>query len=141
MSLLAKAVRIAAQAHGDTLDREGQPYILHPLRVMLDQTSDTAKIVGVLHDVVEDTDVTFEQLRAEGFPDDVLEPLRLVTHDDDSPYDEYVDRLSHHPVARSVKLADLKDNINPLRLDQITDRDAERMRRYLRAWNKLRAMQ
>lgn len=141
MSTLGEAIRIAAEAHGNTLDREGQPYILHPIRVMMQQTSETARIVAVLHDVVEDTDVTFDDLRSAGFSEEVLEPLQLITHDDDSSYEDYLQRLSHHPIARKVKIADLKDNINPLRLDKITDYDVERMRKYHRALEMLHGLE
>lgn len=138
---LVDAIRIAVEKHGQTLDKAGQPYILHPLRVMMAQTTEHGKIVGVLHDTVEDTDLSFEELEQQGFPAEVLTALRLVTHDDGSPYHEYIERLKHNPIARRVKLADLHDNMDPHRLPDFTDRDMKRYQKYKLAWATLQAVE
>jgi len=134
---LERALQIAVQAHAGQKDKSGAAYIFHPLRVMSRCTSPDAKIVALLHDVVEDTDWTFERLEAEGFSPAVMAALRLVTHHDSSPYDEYVARTMTSPVAMEVKLADLEDNCDIRRLAEVDDRAVARLRRYLAAWQKL----
>src|SRR5205807_5925884 len=98
MATLEKAIALAAQAHAGQRDKQGLPYILHPLRVMMRVEGDLARIVAVLHDTLEDTDVTAADLRREGFGDDVIEPLELVTHDKHEPYADYVARCARHRV-------------------------------------------
>src|SRR4029077_7362755 len=104
--LLEKAVAIAVNAHRGQKDRYNSPYVLHPLRVMARLDSATEKIVGVLHDVVEDTDWTFDQLSREGFPANVLSALECVTKKQGEEYEAFVKRSARDPVARRVKLAD-----------------------------------
>jgi (p)ppGpp synthase/HD superfamily hydrolase len=134
MANLENAIRIAVTAHAGQLDKEGAPYITHPLRVMAAVEGIDAKIVAILHDVVEDTAVTIDDLRREGFSESLLSSVECVTHRPDVPYADYVVRCKNHPVARQVKLADLADNSRPdrclLRVDRI-DRDLARMHRYL----------
>src|SRR5262245_12622279 len=110
MSTLEKAIALAATAHAGQRDKEGLCYVLHPIRVMLRFDGAAAQIVAVLHDTVEDTSLTLDDLRREGFGDDVLEAIRCVTHDKKEPYADYVVRCSHNPIARQVKLADLAEN-------------------------------
>ncbi len=135
--LLAKAVRIATEAHEGQKDRYGAPYILHPLRVMQRLVTPPEKTVGILHDVVEDTDWTFESLKKEGFPDDLLEPLKAVTKQDDEDYEQFVRRSAANPLARRVKLADLEDNMDLRRMPQISEKDVPRLQKYVKAWNFL----
>jgi hypothetical protein len=131
MDLLERAIAIAARAHFGRQDKAGQPYILHPLRVMLACSPGPAQIVGVLHDVVEDSGWTFEQLRDEGFGEDVLEPLRRVTklHENED-YTAFIRRAAPDPVAREVKMADLRDNMDLRRIKNPTERDYERIKKY-----------
>lgn len=140
MSTLQRAIEIAVSAHRDQTTKDGQPYILHPLTLMMRVESETEKIAAVLHDVVEDTGTTLEDLRAEGFSEEVLAVVDLLTHGDNLPYDDYVDRLSHHPIARKVKLADLGHNMEITRIPDPTPKDFERLQRYHRAWKKLSAI-
>ena len=130
MSTLERALTIAATAHAGQKERNGAPYILHPIRVMLAVVTPDERMAAVLHDVVEDTAVTFAQLRDEGFPAEVLEAVELLTHDDAEPYLDYVRRAGKHAVARAVKMADLRDNLDVSRLPKVTDRDRERFGRY-----------
>lgn len=144
---LDHAIQIAAQAHAGATDKAGAPYILHPLRVMLAQTSDTARIVGVLHDVVEDCpEWTFERLANEGFSNEVVDALRSVTkapddedQADDSPeikaarYFRFIRRAGAHPIGRAVKLADLEDNLDKSRLSNLTTKDEARLKKYREA--------
>src|SRR5262245_29785523 len=106
MSTLEKAIRIAAVAHEGFKDKQDEPYVLHPLRVMLSCKNPEAQIVGILHDVVEDTAVTHEQIQNEGFSEAILTALRLVTHEKSDSYADYVIRCKANPIAHEVKLAD-----------------------------------
>jgi (p)ppGpp synthase/HD superfamily hydrolase len=140
MSDLDEAILLAVKAHHGQKDKAGEPYILHPLRLMFRQNSTATRIAAVLHDVVEDTAVTLEQLRETGFSEEVLEAVALLTHDPRDSYEEYVARIKTNPVARAVKLADLEDNMRLERIAEPTDRDWARLQRYHRAWRELRAV-
>ncbi|MEM6431970.1 MAG: HD domain-containing protein [Deinococcota bacterium] len=137
MSSLERAVELAAKHHAGQCQRNGTPYLLHPLHVMACVDDPDAKIVAILHDVVEDTPLTLDELRAEGFSAEVLEAVRLVTKLDDVSYEDYIDALAHNPLARTVKLADLRHNIDLTRLDEVKDNDLERARQYHQAILKL----
>ena len=139
MATLEKAIQMAVEAHAGQVDKTGQPYILHPLTLMfsLDVGDEAGRITAVLHDVVEDSDVTFAELEAAGFSDEVLPALRLLTHDADIPYAEYIAAIQPNQLARRVKLADLQHNMNILRLPQLRDKDVARLRRYRAAWQQL----
>lgn len=134
---LELALQIAVKAHAGQKDKSGEPYIFHPIRVMGRCSSPKAKIVALLHDTVEDTSVTFEELKSAGFTDDVLESLRLVTHEKDVPYDDYIEGLIHDPVSVEVKIADLEDNSDIRRLKEIGVKDVERLKKYLRTHRRL----
>lgn len=113
--LTNKAMRIAYRAHEGAVDKSGIPYILHPVHLAEQMEDELTAITALLHDVVEDTDVTFDDLRAEGFPESVLEALRLLTHEEGVPYMEYVAAIKDNPIARAVKLADLRHNMDATR--------------------------
>lgn len=132
---LHRAIEIALEAHKGAVDKAGNPYILHPLRVMLSLETEEEKIVGVLHDVIEDCpDWTFEALQAEGFSESVLSALQSVTKsDDDRDYFEFVQRAKNNPIGRNVKISDITDNLDTKRLSEVTTKDAERLTRYLKA--------
>jgi (p)ppGpp synthase/HD superfamily hydrolase len=134
---LELALQIAVKAHAGQKDKSGEPYILHPIRVMQRCSTPKAKIVALLHDTVEDTDVTFEDLEAAGFDSGTLGTLRLVTHEKGVPYDDYIDALMHDPAAVEVKLADLEDNSDIRRLKEIGAKDVERLKKYLRTHQRL----
>ncbi len=140
MATLEKAIEIAAKAHAGVPDKNGQPYILHPLRVMLGVEGDVARIVAVLHDVVEDTDVTFEEIEAQGFSKKVMAALKLVTHQSGETYTDYVIACQANETARQVKLSDLRDNASLnrmlLRPDRMT-KDSARVMRYLLSYKYL----
>jgi (p)ppGpp synthase/HD superfamily hydrolase len=137
MSTLARAIAVAAQAHIDQKDKSGAPYILHPLRMMLRMDTEAEMMVAVLHDVVEDTDWSIDKLRANGFPEVVLTAVESVTHREGESYDDFVARAADNPIGRKVKLADLEDNMDVRRIDDLADRDLERIRKYHRAWRIL----
>ena len=138
MSTLARAIALAAQAHVEQREKSGAPYILHPIRLMLRMDSEPEMIVAVLHDVVEDTPWTLDQLRAEGFSEEVLAAVDCVTRRATETYAEFVERARHNPVARKVKLADLEDNMDVRRLPEVTDHALERLKKYHQAWLSLR---
>jgi (p)ppGpp synthase/HD superfamily hydrolase len=138
--LLEKAIAIAVNAHQGQKDRYNSPYILHPLRVMARLDSATEKIVGILHDVVEDTDWTFDQLSREGFPATILSALECVTKKEGEEYEAFVKRSARDPVARRVKLADLEDNMDLRRMPQATDQDLPRLQKYVKAWRFLKEL-
>ena len=136
--LINKAISIAAKAHDGQLDKAGCNYIEHPVRVMAAGKSLDEKIVGVLHDVVEDTNWTFEGLAAEGFSAEVIEALRCVTKLSESePYDKFIARVKRNPLAVAVKLNDLSDNMDIRRLPYLSDKDIKRLKRYLKAYKQL----
>ena len=133
MATIERAVAIAAEAHAGQTDRAGQPYVLHPLRLMLRMTTADERIAAALHDVVEDSDWTLDDLRAEGFSEAVVTAVEHLTHPEGMEYMAYVERAASHPVARRVKLADLEDNMDTTRLGEVTDKDARRLQKYHRA--------
>ena len=138
MATLERAIAIAATAHTSQIDKTGAPYILHPLRMMMRLDTTEARIVAILHDVVEDTEWTLEGLASEGFSDSVLKALECVTKREGEEYRAFVQRSASDPIARRVKLMDLEDNMNILRLAQLSDIDLERLRKYHQAWLTLR---
>ena len=138
MSTLERAIEIATEAHRGQFDKAGNDYIGHPLRVMAMGKTTDEKIVGVLHDIVEDTDWTFEGLAAEGFSAEVFDALRCVTKlSEDEPYDKFIARVKANPLAVAVKLNDLSDNMDIRRLPYISDKDVKRLKKYLRAYKQL----
>jgi (p)ppGpp synthase/HD superfamily hydrolase len=143
MATLARALTIAAIAHEHQRDKNGAPYFLHVLRVMqrLPGDDDTACIAAVLHDLIEDTDWTPEQLAVEGFTAEVIAVIEALTRRAEEDYTAFVARAGRHPIARRVKLADLEDNMDLRRLSQLTPADQERLARYHWAWHYLRALE
>jgi (p)ppGpp synthase/HD superfamily hydrolase len=140
MPTLEDAIALAVEAHRGQKDKNGQPYILHALRVMLRLGSERERIVGVLHDVVEDTPTTLDDLRALGYEEGVVTAIEHVTRREDETYEQFTARAASDPIARRVKLADLEDNLDVRRLATITAMDAERFQRYLTARRHIRAL-
>lgn len=140
-TLLQKAIEIATQAHSGQVDKTGVAYIEHPLRVMAAGRTIDEKIVGILHDVVEDTDWTFEALAAEGFPQHIIIALRHITKKEGEPYDKFIARVKKNPLATAVKLSDLTDNMDIRRLPYLSDKDIKRLKRYLKAYKRLNGEQ
>ena len=138
MSTLQRAIEIATQAHQGQFDKSGKDYIGHPLRVMEMGRTEDEKIVGVLHDVVEDTDWTFEALAEEGFSKEVIDALRCVTKlSDNENYDDFIERVKKNPLAVAVKINDLTDNMDIRRLPYLSDKDVKRLKKYLKAYKRL----
>lgn len=131
--MIGKALEIAWKAHEGQTDKAGKPYIQHPLAVASRMETEEEIAIALLHDVVEDTEVTFEDLEQAGFPQRVLEALRLLTHDPAEDYFTYIERVKGNPLARKVKLADLAHNSQTDRLPEITEKDRERLEKYRKA--------
>lgn len=138
MSTLERAIAIAAEAHKGQLDKAGNEYIGHPMRVMEMGKTEEEKIVGVLHDVVEDTPWTFDMLEAEGFSSEILFALKCVTKKSENEnYDDFIERVRKNPLATAVKINDLTDNMDIRRLPYLSDKDVKRLKKYLKAYKKL----
>ena len=138
--MLERAIEIAVEAHKGQVDKGGSPYILHPLRVMMSVDLELEKIVAVLHDVVEDSNWTFEDLLAEGFSIEVIEALQSVTKESpDEDYDLFIQRAIHNPIGRKVKLADLRDNLDVTRITELAEKDIQRINKYKKALKILSA--
>jgi (p)ppGpp synthase/HD superfamily hydrolase len=131
---LERAISIAAEAHAGQVDKAGAPYVLHPLRMMLQVSSMDERIVAVLHDVCEDCPGwTFDRLRGEGFPEHIIEALRSVTKREGEDYESFARRAAANPIGRCVKLADLHDNCDLSRIAAPSERDFHRIEKYRRA--------
>ena len=138
MGTLERAIEIASEAHKGQLDKGGNEYIGHPLRVMAAGKNINEKITGVLHDVVEDSNWTFGMIEAEGFSKEVVEALRCLTKQSESePYDKFIARIKKNPLAVAVKLNDLTDNMDIRRLPYLSDKDIKRLKKYLKAYRQL----
>ena len=127
------ALKLCFEAHKEQLDKSGMPYVFHPFHLAEQMTDEDCTVVALLHDVMEDTEYGVEDLRSLGFSDAVLTALMLMTHDDDTPYLDYVAMLKSNPIARTVKLADLKHNSDLTRLSIVTDKDLQRVEKYKKA--------
>lgn len=134
---LAKAIEIAIEAHKGQEDRSGLPYIAHPFRVMNAGKTLEEKIVGMLHDVVEDTEWTLEELLSEGFSPAIVDAVEAMTKFPGESYDVYLKRLQKNAIAVRVKLNDLTDNMDIRRLHEIGENDIARLKKYLSAYQQL----
>ncbi|MGQ8874404.1 hypothetical protein [Paenibacillus sp. TSA_86.1] len=131
------AISIALQAHKGQLDKGGQRYILHPLAVMNRIETMEEKIVAVLHDVIEDTDVTIEELREFGFSEEILHAICLLTRSKEDTYEQFIEKTLMNPIARNVKIADIKENMNISRIKNPTEHDYNRLEKYRKAIERL----
>jgi len=138
MALLEKAIRIAVLAHANQFDKAGAPYILHPLRVMNGVKTVPEKIVGILHDVIEDTDITLNYLINEGFPDYIVGAVESVTRREDELYNDFILRVKKNKIGRKVKIVDLRDNSDLFRLHDIETKHIQLVKRYHKAMKILR---
>ena len=128
-----KALKLCFEAHKDQVDKSGLPYVFHPFHLAEQMQDEKTTIVALLHDVVEDTEYTLDDLRAMGFGDEVMEALSYMTHDPAVPYMEYVARIRENDIARRVKLADLRHNSDITRLDSIDQKALDRVEKYAQA--------
>ncbi len=128
-----KAMQLAYLAHHGQLDRSGVPYIFHPLHLAEQMQTEDEIVAALLHDVVEDTSVSLSDLERAGFSPKVIDAVRLLTHDKCIPYMDYINALKENPIARVVKLADLKHNSDLARLKDHSEKTRERLEKYAAA--------
>jgi len=127
------ALKLCFEAHKDQLDKSGMPYVFHPFHLAEQMTDENTTVVALLHDVIEDTDLTLDRLYDLGFNEDVISAISLMTHDDSVPYMDYVAAIKNDPIAKAVKLADLRHNSDMTRFDTITEWDIKRAEKYKKA--------
>jgi (p)ppGpp synthase/HD superfamily hydrolase len=141
VSTLERAIAIAAEAHTGQVDKAGAPYVLHSLRVMLSVPTVDERIVAVLHDVCEDCPGwTFDRLRKEGFPERIIVALQSVAKREGEDYEDFVRRAAANPIGRAVKLADMLDNVDLSRIAVPSEKDFERIMKYLRGIDLIRRL-
>lgn len=137
MALIEIALERALSAYRGKRDKAGQAYVLHPLRLMAKMHDEISQAVSLLHDVIEDSDVTAEDLRADCFPEVVIEAVVALTRRSGESYMAFIERLKPNELARKVKLADIEDNLNVLRLVELNEQDLLRVQKYHKAWHYL----
>ncbi len=137
MYQIEKAFQFALKAHSGQLDRYGKLYIFHPLRVMLKMETDDEKIVALLHDVIEDTNYTYKNMRDNGYHAEIIDAVACISRKNDEDYFEYIKRVMNNPIAVKVKLADLEDNMDIRRIEVVTGKDIERLNKYLKAYRMI----
>ena len=125
-----KAIKLMFEKHKDQYDKSGLPYVFHPFHVAEQMEDEDATIVALLHDIVEDTDTTFEDLKEMGFSDTVIDALRLMTHDKNVDYFDYVEKIGKNPIARKAKIKDLEHNMDTTRLDIVDETAKKRLVKY-----------
>lgn len=133
--LTKKALKLCFEAHKDQVDKTGIPYVFHPYHLAEQMKDETTTIVALLHDVVEDTELTFDDLKE--YPIEVIEALKLLTHDPNVEYMDYVKEIAKNEIARTVKIADLTHNSDLTRLDIIDEKALKRKEKYTKAYNYL----
>ena len=137
MDLIEKSLQIALSAYTGKKDKAGKTYLLHPLRMMAKMESEEEMATALLHDVIEDSDYTREQLLAEGIPNPVADAVQTLTKERGENYAQFIDRVLKNKLAVKVKKADIEDNINILRLNSIDQNDLKRVAKYHEAWKRL----
>lgn len=138
MIAIEKAISIAVEAHRGQVDKAEKPYILHPLRLMLKMTNEKEMVVAVLHDVVEDTGWTIEKLAEEGFNSEIIEAIKLLTHNKNESYEKYIEKIKSNELATRVKIADLEDNMDLKRIAKPKLNDYARISQYHRFYFELK---
>jgi (p)ppGpp synthase/HD superfamily hydrolase len=131
---LGRAILIASTAHRNQVDRHGRPYILHPLRLMFKFQHEREMITAVLHDLIEHTEWTLEELKAEGFSSEVVDAVNALTRRTGESYWDLIERAKRNSLARRIKIADLEDNMDLRFYRRIGEEDRERLKRYHKAW-------
>jgi (p)ppGpp synthase/HD superfamily hydrolase len=140
MALIEKSLAFALRAHTGVTDKAGRAYILHPLRIMAKMTTDSEMSAALLHDVIEDSDITAADLLSDGIPGEVVDAVLCLTKREGENYQDFVVRAKQNPIARKVKIADIEDNINVLRITNLTEKDLARIAKYHAAWKFLNDM-
>lgn len=136
--LTKKALKLCFDAHKNQVDKTGMPYVFHPFHLAEQMKDEITTICALLHDVVEDTEYTIEDLENMGFPNDAIEALKLLTHDENVPYMDYVKEINKNPIAKAVKFADLMHNSDTSRLDVVDEYAIKREEKYKKALEYLK---
>ncbi len=131
--LTKKALKLCFEAHKEQVDKSGMPYVFHPFHLAEQMTNEATTVVALLHDVVEDTPLTFNDLEKQGFSDEIISALRLLTHYKNTPYMEYVGEIKKNKIATAVKLADLRHNSDLTRLSVVDEKALKRKEKYEKA--------
>ncbi|MBQ3219704.1 MAG: bifunctional (p)ppGpp synthetase/guanosine-3',5'-bis(diphosphate) 3'-pyrophosphohydrolase [Clostridia bacterium] len=131
--LTKKALKLCFDAHKNQVDKTGMPYVFHPFHLAEQMSDEISTICALLHDVIEDTEYTFNDIRNMGFPQEVIDVLILLTHEDGIPYMEYIEKISVNPIAKQVKLADLRHNSDLTRLNIVNEKALARVEKYQKA--------
>ena len=131
--LTKKALKLCFEAHKEQTDKSGMPYVFHPFHLAEQMADEATTVVALLHDVVEDTELTFEDLEKQGFNDEIIKALMLLTHEKSVPYMEYVGEIKKNKIATKVKLADLRHNSDLTRLSVIDEKALKRKGKYEKA--------
>ncbi|MDB4868432.1 MAG: bifunctional (p)ppGpp synthetase/guanosine-3,5-bis(diphosphate) 3-pyrophosphohydrolase [Cohnella sp.] len=137
MATLTQAIILAAKHHDGQTDKSGNPYIFHPMRLMLRALQEEEQIVAVLHDTIEDTSLTLDDLRKEGFKETIVEAVDSLSRRKKESYEEFILRIKQNPLARRVKVLDLQDNTDLTRSKKTTEKDRKRLEKYSKALDVL----
>ena len=129
-----KAMNLMFERHKDQRDKLGLPYVFHPFHVAEQMDDESSTVVALLHDIVEDTNTTFEELEQMGFTEEELTALHLLTHEEGVDYFDYIKKIATNPLATKVKLADLEHNMDPTRIKEMTEADIQRREKYKKAY-------
>ena len=132
-NLTKQALKLCFEAHKEQVDKSGMPYVFHPFHLAEQMTDESTTVVALLHDVVEDTELTFDDLEKQDFGEEIISALKLLTHNDDTPYMDYVAKIKTDKIATTVKLADLKHNSDLSRLDVVDEKALNRKEKYEKA--------
>ncbi len=135
MNLIEKSLEIALEAYSGQYDKAGKIYILHPLRIMSKMKTEEEMSAALLHDVIEDSRITAEDLLKHGIPENIVEAVQYLTKKNGESYDAFIERVLLNKLATKIKKADIEDNINVLRLNSVNVKDLERIAKYHKAWH------
>lgn len=137
MDIIEKSLEIALKAYAGQKDKAGKTYILHPLRIMSKMKTEEEMSVALLHDVIEDSGFTAQDLLDEGIPSSIVDAVQLLSRNDNEDYYEFIEKLLNNKLSAKVKRADIEDNMNILRLNEVSDKDLDRIAKYHRAWKMI----
>ncbi|PAU66561.1 GTP pyrophosphokinase [Pseudomonas sp. PIC25] len=137
MSNIDKALEISCKTHSGQIDKGGEPYILHPLRLMLKFQDEESRIVAVLHDAIEDGEITTQHLEQAGFSEKIILAIECLTKKTGESYDDFLSRIIDNDLARRIKIEDIKDNLDITRLKTIDNKDLDRIKKYHNALARL----
>lgn len=137
MKLIEKAISIALEKHSGQTDNNGKPYILHVLRVMLAMDTEDEMTAGVMHDVIEDSDYTLDNMEEDGFPEHIINAVDAISRREGESYEDFFNRAVQDPIAKKIKKADLEDKMRLKEYDKLSEKDLEKLNKYIKYWHKI----